>query len=206
MTDTIEQVAESARKGFDLKARLEGRNRAEGKHTVFTDDKLAKQVLEKSMAIAVAKSLAMPAQKDPEGNIVSEEIKVDQKLVDELTAEKDTLVAELRSTGITFHFRAIPRLLVDKANAATKLAFPNAEELGTKDEADAHFFALLFADAVTKVEDHAAGESASSISIEDAVALREQLEDGEWVQLNVAFSEVQFKNSIAHQITDSPDF
>jgi hypothetical protein len=204
MSDSIEQIVSEARKGFDLKARLEGRTRAEGTHTVFTDDKLAKQVVETATAIAVAKSLSVPAVKDANNKVLAKEVKPDQKLIAELTEAKAKLVEELRATSLTFHFRAVPQILVDRANVQAKAKL--AENPDDSEASDAYFFAVLFADAVTKVEDHAAGESATSIDLEDALALRDQLESGEWLQLNAAFNTVQFQNSVAHQITDSPDF
>jgi hypothetical protein len=204
MSDSIEQIVSEARKGFDLKDRLEDRTRAEGTHTVFTDDKLAKQVVETATAIAVAKSLSVPAVKDANNKVLAKEVKPDQKLIAELTEAKAKLVEELRATSFTFHFSAVRQALVDRANAQAKAKL--AENPDDTEASDAYFFAILFADAVTKVEDHAAGESATSIDLEDALALRDELEPGEWLQLNAAFNTVQFQNSVAHQITDSPDF
>ncbi len=210
MSDTvIDELVKETRKGFDLGARLGNRNRQEGKHTVFTDDKLAKKVIETVTAIKVAESLAHDAILDVAGEVVVEALEVDTDLVAELTARKDELVKQLRATSMTFHFRAVPEVIVDAAMEHTRQLFGdddgNISDI-KKEKADAHYFARIFADAVYLVEDHATGESSPSINFEDSAALKEQLEPGEWVQLNVAFSNVQFKNTIAHQLTDSPDF
>ena len=219
----ITQIVAEAKAGFNLTARLQGRALRTGSITVYTDEIAGEKykaidlkLQQISDSAANLKKLAEAARNvGLEAGAVALETEAGNALANTdlaayaaLETEQEAVKAELDASSLTFELRAVPEIIVKdtrrKSNLALSIKGPVPED--RQDEWGEYFTALLLTQVIRKVTDHATGDSAESISLEDARSLGDYLPLSQFQRLSVKMADVQYKNSISDSVTAEADF
>lgn len=196
----VEEIVDEAKSTFNLKARLEGRDRRTSKVTIFTDEVTGAKHIAAEGAVN-----SHEAVKSALGDAWSKE---QQKSLVTATKERDALETELKKSAITLHLQAVPPVIakdgIRVARKVLKITGQASEE--QNEEINTLSFLHTLSKAVTKVNDHATGEEHSSLSFENARALKDYLHPIEQAKVEVALAELQYRGVISNTVTADADF
>jgi len=235
MTDIEEKMAEIAqvtKKGFDLKARLQGRGLRKATIVLYLDEELGADLgdvrdLRDGFNNVVGKHRtgiigdldeAMEARavitKDFEAaKALDSKAKLDTKELDariaDLEVQRDKLVEELTRTGITIKMRAVPPVIQKDTHRLAKQTLGIDSKKIPEDKAEDFNFAVtahLMSRIFQSVTDNETGEVNESLSYEDCIALMDLLPPGQFDRLDEKLGEVQFTDAISRSIESQEDF
>jgi hypothetical protein len=224
--EKIEGIAVTAKKGFDLQARLKGRGLRRASITLFLDEEKG---VELGWARDVKDGLGNTLGVDRSGvlgdldlavaNLAATEVlakgpkaadvKQAQQRVAELEARRDELVAELTKSGLVIQMRAVPPVIQKDCRRRAKDTL-NITAKNVPDEImeefsvsnTAHLMTVMF----QSITDNESGEVSDSVSYDDAISLIEYLPTGQMSRLDVLMGEVQFTDAISESIESQEDF
>lgn len=217
-------LAEEARKGFDLRARLRGANKLTKNITVYTDAVAGAELggaenVENQYGIVTGRRrwglkgeldalqerlTTLGAQDAPDEDEV-------EALVAEIAAVNKKLPAALKKldqSALVFTLTGIPEFVArDARRRAKKAAGIKGKGLdGKEEEFGLEYVPILLASSVLTWEDKASGEKYGELTVDEAKALRDELPVGQFPKLDAAMIKLSFEAQIGQEATDSVDF
>ncbi|UOE45887.1 hypothetical protein [Agromyces larvae] len=216
MSEDIQQVAEEAaetgRKSFDLKARLQKRPLRHETIRVFTDEVTGEalggfeDVLDANGFVKSRRGWGA-ARELAELKLLNKDGANDEAIAAKI-AEMEALAAKLDETALDIALQAVPAVIKKDARRAAK------QHLGirgkvTDDRADEfvdELDAQILYRSVVSIHDVESGETNKAVTIEDARDLLAYLPDTESGRLLAAVAKLQFQGAIAEQATAQVDF
>lgn len=209
--DDIDQEVEEARSGFDLRARLEGRQLRTSTIELFTDEVTGAKHLENEQKLEAYKLILEAA--NVKGLVIDDATKagiaVAKKDQARILREQPKLLEELHKTSLSLELRATPRIVKEAATrhahkaAGSKPGGWEPEQIGPFSDA---FSAYIIAHMVMGYTDNQTGTRVSHLTIANAQALREFLPDHQYKRLEEAVTDLQDRNVISEAVTASADF
>jgi len=189
--DDMQAIATEAKEGFDLMARLEERPTRTMDVPVFTDEVLGEQHAAVSRDLEVAK-LTSPDPEDYSG----------------LAAEVQRLAKEVYATGFTVSLRAIPKIVVKKADRETRkaLGIKGTPHPDIIEEFSEQYTARVLRDSISKVTDHKTGAVKTSLTVDEVRAFADFLPTGEYDKIDAAMSNLSLTAQISDAVTADADF
>lgn len=137
------------------------------------------------------------------------EVKAIAAQIDELKAEVPAAVKKLEKSALIVTVRTVPNLIIRdcrrKARKALGIKGKSIPE-ARLEEYELEHLAHLVAASVESWEDRQAKQKFTSMTLDEARALRDELPFGQFAKLDRAIGELSFEAAIANNITDTPDF
>lgn len=201
----VKEVVEEARGSFNLQDRLKGIARRTATVTVYTDEVLGEKHGKLKEEIDSLRGLIKPI----EGVVLSQEV------IDRTEAEiakwqpaLDSARAELEKTAFVFSLKAVPPIAekVITRDVRKSLGIKGQVPDDRIEEWVSLYNAHLVSQCTTSLEDLQSGTTITSISVDDALALEQQLPRYEYAKLKTKVDDLQLKNAIGELATDSADF
>lgn len=221
----IEEIIEDAREGFDLRARLRGVSHLTEDVTVYTDIAAGRELggtedQENQFGIKVGtRRWGLTGELSAIGEQLEELQKQDdpdegevKALVAKLASTKKKIPAALKkleSSALVFTLRAIPDLVQrDARRQARKALGIKAKGIpeGREEEFNLEHIAHIVAASVESWTDNASGKKFSSLTVEEAKALRDELPIGQFALIDQAIGKLSYQAQIGKVATDSADF
>ncbi|WP_406245799.1 hypothetical protein ACI7YT_12215 [Microbacterium sp. M] len=148
-----------------------------------------------------AEAAAQRAEVEAHIATLAEKVAAEQKKI-------TPLLKRLEKTSLQFTLRTIPDLVIRDARRKAK------RNLGIKgkipevllEEFNLEHVAILVAASVESWEDKGAKQKFTSLTVEEARALRDELPVGQFTVLDKAIGELSFEAQISNLATDSADF
>lgn len=230
-----QEIANEARKKFSLEDRLKNRPQRTKTVTVYTDEPLAekvggaRKVLDRGIDTGQKERWGLVGKIDALEEIIStyesvaanehatdsqkeqaaSGIKSSKKDLAKLRKELSPLIEEMKKTSLVFHLRAVPPIIIKdcRRKARKHLDIKNKNIPDTLAESyDNEFQARVIASSVERYVDTESGETIHEFDTSDARALADFLPPFEYVRLDAAISELQFRNVIDEEATADADF
>ena len=201
----VKEVVEEARGSFNLQDRLKGIARRTAKVTVYTDEVLGEKHGKLKEEIDSLRELIKPI----------DGVTLSQEVIDQTEAEiakwqpaLDNARAELEKTAFVFSLKAVPPIAekVITRDVRKSLGIKGQVPDDRIEEWVSLYNAHLVSQCTTSLEDLQSGTTLTSISVDDALALEQQLPRYEYAKLKTKVDDLQLKNAIGELATDSADF
>lgn len=222
--DYVDSAEEEGRSGYDLRARLRGANKLTQEITVYTDEVAGKELggsedelspygvkvgtrrwgIKGDLEELSERLDALRGQDNPD----AEELAEIQSEVAKAAAKLPALLKKLDESALVFTLKSVPELIVrDTRRKAKRAAGIKGKKIeGFEEEYALEYTPLLLVASVVSWKDKASGEEFSTLAVEEAKALADELPAGEFAKLDAAMIELSFKSHIGKQATDSADF
>lgn len=189
--DDIQTIATEAKEGFDLMARLEGRPTRTKDVPVYTDEVLGEQhatVLRQLQAAKLTSS-------NPED-------------YESLATEERILASRVYATGFTVSLRAVPRIVIKKADRETRkaLGIKGTPHPDVVEEFSEQYTARVLRDSIEKITDHKTKSVKTDLTVDEVRALGDFLPAGEFTKIDTAMNDLSLTAQISDAITADADF
>lgn len=220
---TTEDVATEAREGFDLRSRLRGVTKLTKEVTVYTDAVAGAELggaenQEQSGIIigrrrwglrgdldALVERMKFLKKQSPTDEDALVEV---GKEIASIKKKLPAVVKRLEESALVFTLTTVPEFVVrDVKRKAKKAAGIKGKGIdGMEEEFGLEYVPTLLSASVLSWVDRASDETFSSLSIDEAKTLRDELPAGQFQKLDAAMIELIFQTQIGNQATDSVDF
>lgn len=188
--DTI-QIANDARAEFNLMARLQERPTRTKDVEVFTDEVLGVKHAELTRDLATAKLTGA----DPEDYA-------------QIEAELRTVAREVHESGFTVSLRAVPKVVIKKADRDTRkaLGIKGTPHPDLVEEFGEQYTARVLRDSIEKVTDHKSKAVQREFTVDEVRALKDYLPTGQFEKIDEALSDLSLTAQISDAVTADADF
>lgn len=228
--DRTETLAEEARDGYDMAARLAGMDSLTDDVTIFTDAVTGKalggaeDIVENGIVMgrrrwgiqgkldeAMQRTRTLlelePRTPREEEEREAEALELEDKIA-ELRKAAKPLIAKLNKTAMVFTLRSIPELVIkDSRRIARKnLGIKTKGIQGREEEYLEELTCVIIAASTVQWVDNKDGSTHHSISVEQVRALQQGLPRGQFPKLDAKIHELSLEASIGNLATDSADF
>ena len=216
--ETAQEIAESARDGFDLKAKLQGRGMRTKTQTIYTDEITGERLGGVEMREEINR-LGMPMKVPHSWGIMGEIVELsrteelEKKNADRIAALKEevkTLARELERTAMDFELRAVPKAVKRDTHRAARDALGIKEKVTENhpryDEYVEEREAQIMQRVIVSIHDRESDSTKRRITIDDARAMSGYLPDWEYAKLSAAVNELLWENTISEQAVEDADF
>jgi len=212
----LQAAIDDARDSFDLGEELNARSFNTEVVTVFTDEKIGKQlggeypkydIIGRPDGVeyngVLGRAMQIKALRDA-GQATDDDLAELSGLMD----EAESLLKELESTAWQVEVRSIPDDVKKQAKRKAKevLGIKGKVSADEQEEFDRKDFAFVVAKSLVSIT-RADGKKRTRFAVNDAEYLRDKLPQGEWPKIHTAIMELSYKAAIAtkHTLGD-PDF
>lgn len=225
--DSFEEIVEQAKEGYDLRARLRGAPKSEKVKTLYTDEVTGKElggdieIIDRGIRTGQRRRwgvLGRIAELEEEVAGLEEGNEADEKRAAEIEAEltplhakAEKLAKKLESTAIVVKLVPVPDLVMRAAHHKAKKSagIKGKSSNATEEQAEAYTLAknaIILSSSIVDFHDKGEGVRLSSITVEMAEALKDELHPSEYLKVDTAMYELQLETSIGYSATDSADF
>lgn len=213
-----ERLSKLTKRGFDLKARLEGRGLRRATITLFLDEELGAELgdaydKKNKLDMVVGRERSGVLGKldellERQGNAEQADPALDEA-IEHLQEQRSELIKKLNDTGLTLNLRAVPPVIQKDVHRKAKQTLEITEK-GIPDEMRELFstaeMAHLMALIIQSITDNATGTVNVEVTYDDAIALMELLPPSQFARLDEAIGKIQFTDAISRSIEEQEDF
>lgn len=222
--EQFEQIAAEAREGYSLRDRLQGRTRVSKTVTVYTDEVAGRELggavdqedqfgiklgrrrwgLKGELDALEERLVALDKQESPDEDEVNEVV----ALIEKTKKKIPGVLKRLEASALVFTLSSVPDLVKkDARRRAKKAAGIKGKGIeGREEEFGEEYTPILLSESVQSWEDRATGKTFSTLSVEEAKWLQQDLPEGEFPKLDAAMIDLSFQAQISNVATDSADF
>lgn len=203
--EQIEEVVTEARAEYSLLDRLKGINRRSETVITYTDEVLGEKHGKLKEQLDDLKALIKPI----EGVVLTQEvIDATNAEIEKWQPALDAARAELEKSAFVFTLHALPPIAEKVITRETRKAMGIKGQIPDErvEEWISLYNARMISQQVDRFEDRLTGVTKSSISIDEALWLEEQLPKWEYAKLKAKADDLQLRNTIGELATDSADF
>lgn len=208
--EDIQEVAEEAREGFDLKGFLQSRTFRTDSIRLYTDE-VAGTALgdarDEDKTVFGTKIGTERIRYGILGEIDALDPEEDGEKIADLKAAAAELKATLEATAITLALQSVPQIVNESATRHAKKALGIKGKVPEDREDDfyAHRDNHLFSNVIKSVS-LPSGETKPKLTPSEVGDLRSYLPSSEWTRLVVAITELQFKQAVGTAAVSDADF
>jgi hypothetical protein len=220
MSEDIQQIAETAKKKFDLSERVKGKSRRyrSGSIKLFTDEDAGQRLGD---ARDIKTDYGLVVDRVQEGllgeldkltsidveKFEPSELKAHEAAIADLEAQIEAVKAELDETAIVVHLRGLPDIIKSDCRRAAKETLGIHGKVPEDEERwGLTFNSHLLSRSATTVTDFTTGDGTGKLDYEGANELLGNLPSSEGARLVQALSKVNYTAAVSEAVTDSADF